>query len=87
MIRVPTIPLERMQLERIVTLNIVEKKDDVPKMRINPNIPMPNLLKQQPKEPVDPVDPVDPVEPVEPVEQVRLEIKEREHKEGDMKYC
>ena len=75
MIRVPTIPLERMQLERIVTLNIVEKKDDVPKMRINPNIPMPNLLKQQPKEPVD------------PVEQVRLEIKEREHKEGDMKYC
>ena len=75
MIRVPTIPLERMQLERIVTLNIVEKKDDVPKMRINPNIPMPNLLKQQPKE------------PVEPVEQVRLEIKEREHKEGDMKYC
>jgi len=75
MIRVPTIPLERMQLERIVTLNIVEKKDDVPKMRMNPNIPMPNLLKQHPKE------------PVEPVEQVRLEIKEREHKEGDMKYC
>ncbi len=67
--RVPTVPLQRIPLERVVTLNVVEEKDEPSKMRMNPNIPMPNLLKQHPKE------------------EVSLEIKERKHKEGDMKYC
>ena len=44
----PTIPLEKMPMERQLTLNI-KKEVEKPKMRIDPNIPMENLLKQHPK--------------------------------------
>lgn len=45
---IPTIPLEKLPIERQLTLNI-KKETEKPKMRINPNIPMANLLKQHPK--------------------------------------
>ena len=48
MLKIPTIPLEKMPMERQLTLNI-KKETEKPKMRINPNIPMENLLKQHPK--------------------------------------
>jgi len=48
MLKIPTIPLERMPMERQLTLNI-KKETEKPKMRIDPNIPMENLLKQHPK--------------------------------------
>ena len=48
MLKIPTIPLEKMPMERQLTLNI-KKEIEKPKMRINPNIPMENLLKQHPK--------------------------------------
>tara|TARA_R110000787_G_scaffold286035_2_gene403135 strand:+ start:234 stop:503 length:270 start_codon:yes stop_codon:yes gene_type:complete len=45
---IPTIPLEKLPIERQLTLNI-KKETEKPKMRMNPNIPMANLLKQHPK--------------------------------------
>lgn len=48
MLKIPTIPLEKLPLERQLTLNI-KKEVEKPKMRIDPNIPMENLLKQHPK--------------------------------------
>jgi len=48
MLKMPTIPLEKMPMERQLTLNI-KKEVEKPKMRIDPNIPMENLLKQHPK--------------------------------------
>lgn len=47
MLKIPTIPMEKKQINRALTLN-VKTPVESPKMRMNPNIPMENLLKQHP---------------------------------------
>lgn len=47
MLKIPTIPIRKTQINRTLTLNIKNPVES-PKMRIDPNIPMENLLKQHP---------------------------------------
>jgi len=48
MLKMPTIPMEKLQINKGLTLTIKNPVEGT-KMRMDPNIPMQNLLKQHPK--------------------------------------